>query len=182
MNRLQPFLTKKDKHAHIIILSLSVITFILVLTGSKVKLDISPGVDVHLFSLLNAILNSLVTIFLIIGFIAVKRKQFVLHRNVMLGAILLSVIFLLSYVCYHFLSDSTPYRGIGTLKYVYYVILITHIFLAAVILPFVLYTAYRALTGEYLTHKKLTRITFPVWLYVSITGVIVYLMINPYYH
>lgn len=113
----------------------------------------------------------------------------------MTAAIILSVIFLLSYICHHLLSGETRYgdldhNGIvtaaekkiaGPLRMVYYILLGTHIPLAGIILPFILFTAYRALTGEYARHKKLARITWPVWLYVAISGVIVYLMISPYY-
>ena len=114
----------------------------------------------------------------------------------MLTAISLSVLFLLSYIAHHLLAGDTRYGDInhdgivsldektlaGNLRMVYYFILITHIPLAAIILPFILFTAYRALTGEYDKHKKLVRITWPVWFYVAITGVIVYLMISPYYN
>ena len=113
----------------------------------------------------------------------------------MLSAIMLSVLFLLSYIAHHLLAGDTKYGDInhdgilsideknvaGNLRLIYYFILITHIPLAAIILPFILFTAYRALTGEYDKHKKLVRITWPVWFYVAVTGVLVYLMISPYY-
>ena len=100
----------------------------------------------------------------------------------MLSAIVLSVLFLLTYISHHLLANETKYGGVhDTLYYVYLFILITHIFLATVILPFILYTAYRSLTGEYEKHKKLARYTWPLWLYVSVTGVLVYLLISPYY-
>lgn len=98
-----------------------------------------------------------------------------------MSAIVLSVLFLVSYIAHHLLSGDTKFGGEGTIRLVYFIILITHIFLAAVILPFILFTAYRSLTGEYEKHKKLARYTWPLWLYVSVTGVIVYLMISPYY-
>jgi putative membrane protein len=99
----------------------------------------------------------------------------------MMGAIVLSVLFLVSYIAHHLLAGDTKFGGEGAIRLVYFVILITHIFLAAVILPFILFTAYRSLTGEYDKHKKLAKYTWPLWLYVSVTGVIVYLMISPYY-
>jgi putative membrane protein len=99
----------------------------------------------------------------------------------MFGAMLLSLLFLVSYIAHHLLSGDTVYGGQGSIRYVYYFILITHIFLAAIILPFILFTSYRALIGEYARHKKIARITWPIWFYVSVTGVIVYLMISPYY-
>jgi putative membrane protein len=99
----------------------------------------------------------------------------------MMTAMLLSLLFLVSYICHHLLSDSTSFGGSGTIKYLYYFILITHILLAAIILPFILYTSYRALVAEWPQHRKLARITWPIWFYVSVTGVIVYWMISPYY-
>jgi putative membrane protein len=99
----------------------------------------------------------------------------------MLGSLVLSILFLVSYIIHHLLAGETTFGGTGTIKMVYYIILVTHIFLAAVILPFILFTAYRALAGEIDKHRKLARITWPVWLYVAITGPVVYLMISPYY-
>ena len=99
----------------------------------------------------------------------------------MMTAIVLSVLFLLSYIAHHLLTDETKFGGDGVIKTIYYIILFTHIPLAGIILPFILFTAYRALIGEYEQHKKLTRITWPIWFYVAVTGVIVYWMISPYY-
>jgi putative membrane protein len=99
----------------------------------------------------------------------------------MLAAIVLSVLFLLSYIAHHLLAAETKFGGEGTIRIVYYFILMTHIPLAGIILPFILFTAYRALIGEYEQHKKLTRITWPIWFYVAVTGVVVYCMISPYY-
>jgi putative membrane protein len=99
----------------------------------------------------------------------------------MMSAMILSVLFLVSYIAHHLLSGNTTFGGTGAIRHVYFFILITHIFLAAVILPFILFTAYRGLTAEYPAHRKLARITWPIWFYVSVTGVVVYLMISPYY-
>ena len=100
----------------------------------------------------------------------------------MLFAILLSVLFLVSYICHHLFAGETRFGGDGIGKTVYYIILFTHIPLAGIVLPFILFTAYRALTGDYDKHKKLVRITWPLWFYVAVTGVLVYLMISPYYN
>lgn len=178
---LKAVLKKNDKSAHALIWVVSVVIFIAVLILGRVKLEANLGFDVHLFALFNAVINSLVSVSLIAGMIAVKQKRYLLHKKIMLGSIGLSVVFLLSYICHHLLSGSTEYGGEGTIKYIYYIILVTHIFLAGIILPFILYTAYRALSGEFSRHKKLARITWPIWLYVSVTGVLVYLMISPYY-
>ena len=175
-------LKKNDKQANIIIWTASVAVFALVAITSKYKLNLHLGFDVHVFALLNAVINSAVTVMLIAGFITAKQKKFDIHKRIMLSAILLSSVFLLSYVAHHLLAGETTYKGLEPLpRYTYYFILATHIPLATVILPFALFTAYRALTGEYEKHKKLTRFTWPLWLYVSITGVLVYYFISPYY-
>lgn len=131
---------------------------------------------------LNAILNSLVSLSLISGYIAIRRfKNRDLHKGIMLTAFLLSAMFLISYVIYHTVMPSTPYCGEGFMKVVYLTILASHIILAAIILPLVLYTIYFSTTGNFVKHKKIARWTFPLWLYVSITGVAVYVLISPCY-
>ena len=192
---LQPSMVKNDSQAKIIIWIVSIIVFTSVAFLAKFKLNIDLGFNVHVFAKFNAIINSVVAILLLAGLVSVKQKNYVLHKKIMLSAITLSVLFLVSYICHHLLAGDTRFGDIdhdgflsdsekssaGTLRIVYYVILITHIPLAAIILPFILFTAYRALIGEYEKHKKLVRISWPVWFYVAITGVVVYLMISPYY-
>jgi putative membrane protein len=193
---LQPFLTKNDKKAKLLIYTVSFVVFAAVVFLSKYKLDVNLGFDVHVFAKANAIINSMVAVLLLAGLFAAKQKKYELHKKIMLTAISLSVLFLLSYIAHHLLAGDTKYGDLnhdgivsidekalaGNLRMVYYFILITHIPLAAIILPFILFTAYRALTGEYDKHKKLVRITWPVWFYVAVTGVVVYLMISPYYN
>jgi len=104
-----------------------------------------------------------------------------IHKRLMNMAIVLSLLFLLSYIAHHVLADSTSYGGQGAFKMIYYVVLITHILLAGLSLPFILFTAYRASVAEFSAHKKLARYIYPIWLYVAITGVLVYFMISPYY-
>lgn len=173
---------KNDKKASLLIILFSVIVFVAVVFLSRIKLEVELPFNVHLFATVNAILNSLVSILLVVGLIAVKSAKYELHRNVMMSAMVLSLLFLVSYICHHLFSESTSYGGEGVVKSVYYFILITHIILAAVILPFILYTSYRALVAEWPAHRKLAKITWPIWFYVSVTGVIVYLMISPYYN
>jgi putative membrane protein len=173
---------KNDKKASLLIILFSVIVFVAVVFLSRIKLEVELPFNVHLFATVNAILNSLVSILLVVGLIAVKNAKYELHRNVMMSAMVLSLLFLVSYICHHLFSESTSYGGEGVMKSVYYFILITHIILAAVILPFILYTSYRALVAEWPAHRKLAKITWPIWFYVSVTGVIVYLMISPYYN
>lgn len=191
----QPFLAKNDKRARIFIWIVSIAVFAVITVLARIKLNVNLGFDPHLFAATNAVLNSGVTVLLIAGLWAVKRKNYRLHRKLMVAAIILSLVFLLSYICHHLFTGDTKYgdldhNGIvsedektaaGSIRMVYYFILLTHIPLAGIILPFILFTAYRSLTGEYEKHKKLARITWPVWLYVAITGVVVYLMISPYY-
>ena len=193
---LQPSLVKNDKKAKLLIYIVSFVVFGAVVFLSKFKLDVDLGFDVHVFAKANAIINSLVAVLLLAGLLTVKQKKYAVHKKIMLTAISLSVLFLVSYIAHHLFAGDTKYGDLnhdgilsidekamaGNLRMVYYFILITHIPLAAIILPFILFTAYRALIGEYDKHKKLVRITWPVWFYVAVTGVVVYLMISPYYN
>jgi len=190
-----PAWKKNDRKARILILTFSAIVFAAIMLLSRMHLKVDLGFDVHLFAKANAIINSIVTILLIVAFIAVRRKNYILHRNIMFTAMFLSVLFLISYICHHLFAGETRFGDVshdgiltaaersaaGSRRYIYYSILGTHIPLAGIILPFILFTAYRSQIGEYTRHKKLARITFPIWLYVAITGVIVYWMISPYY-
>lgn len=125
--------------------------------------------------------NGLTAILLVIAVIAVKQGRLELHRKIMTGCIALSIAFLVMYVAYHMTADSTTFGGEGAVKYVYYFILITHIILSIVIVPLVLRTFAKAYLKNFEAHKKLAKFTFPIWLYVAISGVVVYLMISPYY-
>jgi len=128
-----------------------------------------------------ATINGVTAILLVIAVINIKRGNRFLHEVFMKSCIVLSVIFLGMYVAYHMTSDPTPFGGTGVIKYVYYAILISHILLSIIIIPFVLVTYVRAITGRFPQHKKIAKITFPIWLYVAVSGVVVYLMISPYY-
>lgn len=128
-----------------------------------------------------AAINGLTALLLISALWAIKRGNRQLHNQLMNVVILFSVAFLVMYVAYHMTSDSTSYGGVGFIRYLYFFILISHIALSIVVIPFVLHTYLRAYLGQYVRHKKLARYTFPIWLYVAITGVVVYLMISPYY-
>jgi putative membrane protein len=178
---LAPVLKKNDKQARLLILTVSFVVFAAVVFLSKFTLQVDLGFNVHVFALVNAVINSMVSVLLIWALIAVKGKNYELHKKLMMGAMVLSVLFLVSYICHHLLAGETKFGGTGTMKGIYYFILLTHIPLAAIILPFILFTAYRGLTGEFAKHKKLAKYTWPLWLYVSITGVLVYLFISPYY-
>jgi putative membrane protein len=178
---LPPAIKKNDTSARWLIGICSFVIFTAIVILGRVKLDVDLGFDPHLFARLNAIINSMVSILLLAGLVAVKQGRYLLHKRIMFTALLLSVLFLVSYICHHLFTGDTKFGGEGTVRYVYFIILITHIILAAVVLPFILFTAYRALTAEWSRHLKLARITWPVWFYVSVTGVVVYIMISPYY-
>ena len=192
---LQAVWKKNDKKARIVIFIFSAVVFSAIIVLSRVKLNVDLGFDVHLFAKANAIINSFVAILLVIALIAVKIKNYTLHKNLMLSAMLLSVLFLVSYICHHLLAGETRFgdlnhdgiisdiekTAVGSSRMIYYILLGTHIPLAGIILPFILFSAYRGLTGEFDKHKKLVRITWPIWFYVAVTGVVVYWMISPYY-
>ncbi|GER58275.1 DUF420 domain-containing protein [Patiriisocius marinus] len=141
-----------------------------------------PGVDrMGFLPPIYASINALTAFLLIMAVVMIKKGNRTLHETLMKTAISLSVLFLVLYVVYHMTSDSTPFGGEGAIKYVYYFILFTHIVLSITVIPFVLVTYVRAISGNFPAHRKIARITFPIWLYVAVTGVIVYVMISPYY-
>src|SRR5436190_7887298 len=172
---------KNDTRARVLIIVLSVIVFGAIVALGKVKLNVHLGFDEHIFAKINAAINSTVYVLLLLALLAVKNKKYLLHKRIMISAIILSCLFLVSYICHHLFTGETKFGGEGNIRYVYYFILGTHIILAAIILPFILFTAYRSMIGEYARHKKLARITWPIWFYVAVTGVLVYFMISPYY-
>jgi len=178
---LTPSLKKNDKQARLLIYTVSFVVFAAVVILNRIQLDIALPFSPHVFAAISAGLNSAVAVLLMMGLVSAKRKEYQAHKSRMLTAIILSVLFLLCYIAHHLLASETHYGGEGIMKTIYYIILFTHIPLAGIVLPFILFTAYRALIGEYAEHKKLTRITWPLWMYVAVTGVIVYLMISPYY-
>jgi putative membrane protein len=173
---------KNDALAKGLIYTVSFVVFAAVVLLGQVTLNVNLGFDVHIFAKINAFINSIVAFLLLVGLMAAMQGKYRLHKKVMSTAIILSALFLISYICHHLLSGSTKYGGTGALVYVYYFILITHIFLAAVILPFILFTSYRALVAEWPAHRRLAKITWPIWFYVSVTGVVVYWLISPFYN
>jgi putative membrane protein len=192
---LPPVLAKNDFKAKWLILVVSFVVFAAVVLLSRIKLEVDLGFDVHVFAKLNAFVNSIVSLLLLAGLMVVRQGKYEQHKKIMIAALILSVIFLVSYICHHLFAGETKFGDIdhdgvvteaekalvGGKRTFYYIILATHIPLAAIILPFILFTAYRALISEWPQHKKLARITWPIWLYVSVTGVLVYLLISPYY-
>lgn len=172
---------EKKYNKLIVILSIVIPIAVAALFGINLR---ELGFDVEPLTFLPPIyaaINAVTAVVLLIAFWAIKGKRIKLHERLMKFAIFLSVLFLLMYVAYHMTSDSTKFGGEGAVKYFYYFILITHILLSIIIIPFVLITYVRAIAKNFDRHKKIARITFPLWLYVAITGVIVYVMISPYY-
>jgi putative membrane protein len=161
-----------------IIIALSIAIPLLVALLFRVKID---GYDLSFLPPIYATINGITAVFLTIAVWAIKNKKPTLHERLMKTCIGLSASFLIMYVLYHMTSDSTTFGGEGPIKYVYYFILISHILLSVIITPLVLFTFSRALNGNFERHRALARFTFPIWLYVAVTGVIVYVMISPYY-
>lgn len=165
----------------IIVLSITIPVVVAILFGVNLR---KLGYDVKPLSFLPPIyaaINGLTAILLFAAVAAIKKGNKKLHEQLVKVCIACSLAFLGMYVAYHMTSDSTPYGGEGFLRYLYFFILITHIILSIIIIPFVLVTFVRGIAGAYERHKKLARITYPMWMYVAVTGVIVYLMISPYY-
>ena len=161
-----------------LILTLSIIIPLAVAALFKIRI---PGYDFSFLPQIYAAINGITAVLLVVAVIAIKNKNRYMHELLMKISIGLSTIFLVLYVVYHIFSDSTPFGGEGAIRVFYYIILISHIVLSVVVIPFVLFTFSRALSGNFERHKALAKFTFPLWLYVAVTGVIVYLMISPYY-
>lgn len=160
----------------ITILSIAIPVAVAALFGVKIDLELPVFLPP-----IYAGINAVTSVLLVSAFWAIKNKKIDLHENLIKACMVLSALFLILYVLYHMTSDSTSYGGEGIIRWVYFFVLISHILLSIVVIPFVLVTFVRGLTREVERHKKIARITFPIWLYVTITGVIVYLMISPYY-
>jgi putative membrane protein len=192
---LQASITKNDKKAYWLIGIFSVVVFLAVSVLTKIKLNVDLGFDVHIFAAFNAFVNATIAVLLVAALVAVKNGKYLLHKQIMMAALVLSILFLVSYIAHHLLAGEAKFgdadhdgivtdtekAAVGGIRTIYFIILITHIILAALILPFILFTAYRALTAEFPLHKKLAKITWPLWFYVAVTGPIVYWMIKPFY-
>ena len=192
---LEPILKKNDKQAKLLIGVFSVVVFVAVSFLTKFTITVELPFDKHIFALANAIINATVAILLVAALVAVKQKKYTVHKNIMRTALFLSVLFLVSYIAHHLLAGETKFGDtdhdgivsiaeqavVGNLRAFYFILLFTHIILAATSLPFILFTAYRGLTSEFEDHKKIARRIWPIWFYVAVTGPLVYLMISPYY-
>lgn len=154
---------------------------VLLLIGLMRRVHLDIGFDTSFLPPFHASVNAITAIVLVFAYIKIRNKQVEAHKKAIYTAIGLSLVFLLSYVVYHFTNEPTRFEGEGTVRYVYFFLLITHVVLAALILPFILFTFNRAYTGQYQKHRKMARWVFPIWLYVAVTGPICYLMLMPYY-
>ena len=165
----------------IVVLSIAIPTVVAILFGFKLK-DLGFNVEPLTFlPPIYATINGITAVLLVSAIIAIKNGKKNIHQLLMNIAIACSVLFLVMYVAYHMTSESTPFGGEGFIRYVYFFILISHILLSIAVIPLVLISYVRAITGRFDRHKKMAKIAFPIWLYVAVTGVIVYLMISPYY-
>jgi putative membrane protein len=193
---LTPVLNKNDKKAKLLIGIFSVVVFVAVTFLSKFTLDVQLPFDKHIFAFINALLNTFVAILLVVALVAVKKKNYQLHKTLMMSALVLSVLFLVTYIAHHLFAGEARFGDanfdgivseeekltLGNLRPFYLILLATHIILAATSLPFILFTAYRGLTGEYEDHKRKAKRMWPIWFYVAVTGPLVYMMIKPYYN
>ena len=171
-------ISKNDKKLKQAIWAVSVVIPIAVAILFTVKIE---GLDLGFLPPIYASLNALTAIGLIVAIVAIKRKNRKLHQRVIQVCLIFSILFLLLYVLYHMTSDTTPYGGEGILKMIYFFLLISHILLSMVVIPIVLFAYLFAWQGDFVRHKKWTKFAFPLWLYVAVTGVLVYVMISPYY-
>lgn len=172
----------KQRYINIAIAIVSVAVPLLVLLIFTIKPhSVDVGFNLKILPAVNASLNFITAILLCCGYYFIRNAHIRSHRLCMITAFILSAFFLISYVTYHSLAPETLFGGEGVIRYVYFTILISHIMLAAVIVPLVLITLTRALSARFDRHRKIARWTFPLWLYVAVTGVIVYLMLKPYY-
>jgi len=172
---------EKKYNKLIIAVSIVIPVVVAILFGVKLK-DLGYNVEpLSMLPPIYATINGFTAVVLVVAVLAIKKGNQRLHERLMKLAIALSLVFLVMYIAYHMTSDSTKFGGEGTIRYIYFFILITHILLSIAIIPLVLITYVRALAKRFDRHRKIAKITFPLWLYVAVTGVVVYLMISPYY-
>lgn len=178
METLQP--VQEQKASRVInILSIAIPIAVAVMLGIRQKVDL--GSWTSYLPHVNAVINSITAVLLLMGLYFIRQKNVVAHKRTMLSAFVLGSLFLVCYILYHITHESTPFGGQGWIRPIYYFLLISHIVLSIVVVWFVLRAVYFALSGQIARHKRTVKYTFPIWLYVSITGVVVYLLIAPYY-
>jgi putative membrane protein len=178
ISRIQPN-PALEKQLNVLAYIVSAVVLFLVAFMRRVKIDV--GIDFSFLPPLHATLNAITAVVLLIALYFIKQKRVEQHRKAIYVAFTCSALFLVSYVLYHFTTPETRYGGEGVMRSVYFALLISHVVLAAAIFPFILFTFIRADTGQFARHRRMARWVFPIWLYVAVTGPIVYLMLLPYY-
>lgn len=163
------------------VLTAAVLVLVGLMRRPELRIPLPEGFSFSFLPPVHAMLNTLVSISLVVALIGIKKKDIQLHVRAISVAMVTSVLFLLCYVCYHFTTEEVRYGGEGVMRSVYFFFLITHIVLAGVSLPFILFTWINGFTNQFAKHKKLARWVFPMWLYVAVTGPICYLLLKPYY-
>ena len=171
--------TDLAKKLNVIAYIVSVLVIVLVVLMRRVKIDV--GIDFSFLPPVHSALNAITAVLLIIAFIFIKQKKISAHRKMMFAAMLTSALFLLSYVLYHFTTPETAFCRDGSIRTIYFVLLISHVVLAGVIFPFILFTFIRGYTNQIKKHRRMARWVFPLWLYVAVTGPIIYIMLRPCY-
>lgn len=172
---------KEKKYSPIVIGLAIAIPLIVGVLSVAPKVELLGDFDYHILPFINAWINGITFVILVFALRAIKSGNIRQHKRLMHSALIVSLVFLVLYVTYHASTEETRFGGQGSIRYVYFFLLLTHIVLAAALVPLVAITYFRALAERFDRHRKIARITMPVWMYVSITGVIVYLMISPYY-
>ena len=170
---------KLEKRLNLVAWILTIVILGLIGAMRRVKIDVE--FDTTILPAINAIINTITSIFLLAALWFVKRKNITAHKNAIFGAMICSIFFLSTYVMYHFTTDETSFCKEGIIKTIYYIVLITHVVLAGVIFPFILFTFIRGYTGQVERHRKMAKWVWPIWFYVAISGPIVYLMLKPCY-
>jgi putative membrane protein len=174
-------ISNEKKYIPFIVAATIAIPAVVTLLTFAPQVSLLGDFNYHLLPRLNAIINGTTFFVLLAGLIAIKKGNITIHRRLMTSAIVLSVVFLVSYILFHAATEPTKFGGEGAIRSLYYFVLLTHIVLSAAVVPLVLISYVRALSERFDRHRKIARITLPIWLYVALTGVIVYLMIAPYY-
>lgn len=174
---------KNDKLVFRIVMALSVVVFVAVIVLNKKILPVPEVIPSFVYKLpkLNALINGTCSLLLLLSLYFIKQKNIEIHKKLNIITFCLSVVFLLSYITYHWMAQETTFPADNSLRPVYLTILISHIILAALVLPLILLSFHKGFQNQVEKHKKLVRFAFPIWLYVTVTGVVVYLMISPYY-
>jgi len=173
--------TEKKLRSSVWVVTVLVLILVGLMRRPELRIPLPEGVSLSFLPLVHAILNSSVAVFLIAALVAIKKKNIAVHRRMMSLAMLVSIVFLLCYVAYHFTTDPTLYGGEGAIRSVYFFLLITHIAAAAISFPLILFTYLAGWANRREAHRRLAKYTYPLWLYVAVTGPICYLMLRPYY-